>query len=65
MNLSFGVKLLIFAICFLFSIIVGIVAGLVLHKPLTPKGPAFLYGGGVFGASLTLCLIALSTLGVL
>ncbi|WP_257134998.1 MULTISPECIES: hypothetical protein [unclassified Streptomyces] len=63
--LSLGVKLLIFAICFLLSVIIGIVAGLISHRPNTPKGPAFLYGGGVFGGALTLCLVALSTLGVL
>jgi len=34
-------------------------------KPTTPKGPAFLYGGGVFGGSLTLCLVVLTSLGVL
>jgi hypothetical protein len=65
LNLSLGVKLLIFAICFLLSIIVGGVAGLIMHKPNTPKGPAFLYGGGVFGGSLTLCLVVLTSLGVL
>ncbi|MEU2980581.1 hypothetical protein ABZ678_27415 [Streptomyces hirsutus] len=65
MNLSLGVKLLILVICFLLSVIVGIVAGLIHHKPTTPKGPAFLYGGGVFGGSLTLCLVVLTALGVL
>lgn len=65
MNLSLGVKLLIFMICFLLSVIIGIVAGLIHHKPTTPKGPAFLYGGGVFGGSLTLCLVVLTSLGVL
>ncbi|MEV5438189.1 hypothetical protein AB0K80_19570 [Streptomyces sp. NPDC052682] len=65
MNLSFGVRLLIFAICFLLSVIVGIVAGVISHRPDAPKGPAFLYGGGVFGGSLTLCLVALTSLGVL
>lgn len=65
MNLSLGVKLLILVICFLLSVIVGIVAGLIHHKPTTPKGPAFLYGGGVFGGSLALCLVVLTALGVL
>ncbi|WP_031487304.1 hypothetical protein [Streptomyces bicolor] len=65
MKLSLGVKLLIFVICFLLSVIVGIVAGLISHRPSTPKGPAFLYGGGVFGGSLTLCLVVLTSLGVL
>ncbi|MYX05958.1 hypothetical protein GTW98_03895 [Streptomyces sp. SID8375] len=65
MNLSLGIKALIFVICFLFSIIIGMVAGLISHKPTTPKGPAFLYGGGVFGGSLTLCLLVLTSLGVL
>ncbi|WP_314412503.1 hypothetical protein [Streptomyces sp. DSM 40484] len=64
MNLSLGVKMLIFVICALLSVIVGIVAGLIHHKPATPKGPAFLYGGGVFGGSLTLCTLVLSALGV-
>ncbi|MEV4338050.1 hypothetical protein [Streptomyces sp. NPDC049590] len=57
--------MLIFLSCFLFSVIIGIVAGLISHRPNTPKGPAFLYGGGVFGGSLTLCMVVLSTLGVL
>ncbi|GEK00075.1 hypothetical protein [Streptomyces sp. 1-11] len=64
MNLSLAVKLLIFVICTLISVIVGIVAGLIHHKPTTPKGPSFLYGGGVFGGSLTLCMVVLSALGV-
>ncbi|MGW5968931.1 hypothetical protein [Streptomyces sp. NPDC055186] len=65
MNLPLGVKVLIVVICALVSVIVGIVAGLIHHKPTTPKGPAFLYGGGVFGGSLTLCLVVLTSLGVL
>ncbi|MBL3665635.1 hypothetical protein JL475_06390 [Streptomyces sp. M2CJ-2] len=65
MNLSFGVKMLIFLSCFLFSVIVAIVAGLIMHKPNTPKGPAFLYGGCAFGATLPLCLGVLTSLGVL
>lgn len=64
LNLSLGVRL-IFLSCFLFSVIVGGVAGLIYHKPTTPKGPAFLYGGGVFTGSLTLCLLTLTSLGVL
>ncbi|MCX3288582.1 hypothetical protein OR263_18035 [Streptomyces sp. NEAU-H22] len=64
MNLSLGVRMLIFMICFLFSVIIGIVAGLIHHKPTTPKGPTFLYGGGVFGGSLTLCLVVLTSLRV-
>ncbi|MDQ0713119.1 hypothetical protein QFZ55_002571 [Streptomyces luteogriseus] len=57
--------MLIFMICFLFSVIIGIVAGLIHHKPAAPKGPTFLYGGGVFGGSLTLCLVVLTSLRVL
>jgi hypothetical protein len=60
LNHSLGVKLLIFLIYFLISVIVGIVAGLLHHKPNTPRGPAFLYGGGVFGGSLTLCMVVLT-----
>ncbi|MCP9957091.1 hypothetical protein [Streptomyces sudanensis] len=65
MNLSLSVKVLIFGICFLLSVIVGMIAGAIQHKPTTPKGPAFLYGGGVFGGSLTLFLVVLTSLGVL
>ncbi|WP_405506887.1 hypothetical protein OG323_09020 [Streptomyces cyaneofuscatus] len=65
MNLSLGVKALIFIICALASAIVGIVAGLISHKPNTPKGPAVLYGAGAFGGALTLCLVALTSLSVL
>ncbi|MGW4437039.1 hypothetical protein ACWELO_14950 [Streptomyces sp. NPDC004596] len=65
MNLSLGVKALIIVICALVSVIVGIVAGLIHHKPSAPKGQAFLYGSGVFGGSLTLCMLVLTSLGVL
>ncbi|MFE9966767.1 hypothetical protein [Streptomyces sp. NPDC005525] len=65
MKLSLGVKALIVIICALVSVVVGIVAGLISHKPNTPKGPAVLYGGGVFGGALTLCLVALTSLSVL
>ncbi|WP_328719157.1 hypothetical protein OHT52_06340 [Streptomyces sp. NBC_00247] len=65
MNLSLSVKLLVFAVCFLFSVIVGMVAALISHRPNTPKGPAILYGGGVFGGALTLCLVALTSISVL
>ncbi|EFL35506.1 predicted protein [Streptomyces viridochromogenes DSM 40736] len=65
MNLSLGVKGLIVVICILISVIVAMVAGVISHRPNTPKGPAFLYGGGVFGGSLTLCLVVLTSLGVL
>ncbi|MCX4906208.1 hypothetical protein [Streptomyces sp. NBC_00878] len=65
MKLSLGVKVLIVSICALISVIVGIVAGLISHKTDTPIGPAFLLGGGVFGGTLTLCLMVLSALGVL
>ncbi|GHG96813.1 hypothetical protein [Streptomyces lanatus] len=65
MNLSLGVRALIVVICVLISAIVGILAGLLKHTPATPKAPAILYGGGVFGGSLTLCLLVMSALGVL
>jgi hypothetical protein len=65
LNLSLGVKALVVVICALVSVIIGMVAGLIHYKPTTPKGPAFLYGGGVFGGSLTLCLVVLTSLGVL
>ncbi|MEV5441216.1 hypothetical protein AB0N23_01450 [Streptomyces sp. NPDC052644] len=65
MDLSLGVKVLIVIICVLISVIIGMMAGAIMHKPTSPKGPAFLYGGGVFGGSLTLCLVVLTSLGVL
>ncbi|MFJ9817909.1 hypothetical protein ACIRU3_22130 [Streptomyces sp. NPDC101151] len=65
MNLPLGVKVLVVVICVLTSVIVGIVAGLLKHAPATPKAPAILFGGGAFGGSLTLCLLVMSTLGVL
>ncbi|MFJ9729540.1 hypothetical protein ACIRP3_43135 [Streptomyces sp. NPDC101209] len=65
MNLSLGVKVLVVVICALVSVIVGIVAGLLKHIPATPKAPAILFGGGAFGGSLTLCLLVVTTLGVL
>ncbi|WP_416963882.1 hypothetical protein [Streptomyces sp. Agncl-13] len=64
-KLNLGVKVLIVIICALVSIIVGIVAGLISHKTNTPMGPAFLFGGGAFAGSLTLCLLVMSSLGVL
>ncbi|MFE4368031.1 hypothetical protein ACFRMN_07255 [Streptomyces sp. NPDC056835] len=65
MNLSLGIKVLIIVICALVSIIIGIVAGLLKYTPATPKAPAVLFGGGAFGGSLTLCLLVMSSLGVL
>ncbi|MET9085325.1 hypothetical protein ABZX77_26160 [Streptomyces sp. NPDC004237] len=65
MNLSLGVKVLIVVICALVSVIAGIVAGLLKHTPATPKAPAILFGGGAFGGALTLCLLVMSSLGVL
>ncbi|WP_330307611.1 MULTISPECIES: hypothetical protein [unclassified Streptomyces] len=65
MNLSLGIKMLVVVICTLLSIIIGIVAGLLMHPPAAPKAPAVLFGGGVFGGSLTLCLLVMSSLGVL
>lgn len=52
-------------ICTLVSVIIGIVAGLLKHTPAAPKSPSVLFGGGVFGGSLTLCLLVASSLGVL
>ncbi|MFP1625834.1 hypothetical protein ACLB9X_11815 [Streptomyces sp. 5K101] len=65
MNLSFGVKVLVVLLCISISAIVGIVAGLIKHTPATAKGPAILYGGGTFGGALTLCMLVLTSLGVL
>ncbi|MFG2638774.1 hypothetical protein ACGFX8_34315 [Streptomyces sp. NPDC048362] len=65
MNLSLGVKVLVVIICALISVIVGILAGLLKHTPAAPKAPAVLFGGGAFGGSLTLCLMLMSSLGVL
>lgn len=62
---SLGVKALVVIICALVSVIGGIVAGFLKHDPATPKAPAILFGGGAFGGSLTLCLLVMSTLGVL
>jgi hypothetical protein len=65
LNLSFGVKLLIVAICALLSVIVAMVAGFLSHSSGSPVGQAVLHGGGAFAACLLLCLAVLSALGVL
>ncbi|MFJ7049756.1 hypothetical protein ACIQVC_41050 [Streptomyces sp. NPDC101112] len=65
MNLSFGVKTLIVIICILFSALVGIVAGWMSHEPGGRKRDAALVGGGTFGGTLPLCLLVLTSLGVL
>jgi hypothetical protein len=65
MNLSLGVRLLIVVICALTAAIVGIVAGLLKHTSTAPKAPAVLFGGGAFAGALTLCLLVMSSLGVL
>ncbi|MGW4448710.1 hypothetical protein [Streptomyces sp. NPDC004599] len=65
MNLSLGVKVLIVVICFLFSVIVAMVAGFLSHSPGSSVGLAILYGGGAFAGCLLLCLAVLSALGVL
>ncbi|MCF2130600.1 hypothetical protein L1I79_29835 [Strepomyces sp. STD 3.1] len=65
MNLSLGVKVLVVVICALFSVIVGGLAALLNHDPGTPKRKSVIFGGGVFGGSLTLTVVVLSALGVL
>ncbi|MEU0246662.1 hypothetical protein ABZ192_20465 [Streptomyces sp. NPDC006235] len=65
MNLSLGVKVLVVIICALVSVIIGMVAGLLNHDPGTPKRKSVIFGGGVFGGSLTLAVVVLSALGVL
>ncbi|MFI1645724.1 hypothetical protein ACH4XT_02080 [Streptomyces avidinii] len=64
MNISFAVKVLLVVICALVSVIVAMVAALIQHTPFTPKGPAFLYGGGAFAGSMLLCVGVLSALGL-
>lgn len=65
MNLSLGVKVLIVVICALVSVIVGLVTGQRKHTPVAPKAPAVLFDGVAFGGSLTLCLLVMSSLGLL
>ncbi|MEV7295624.1 hypothetical protein AB0N79_28970 [Streptomyces microflavus] len=64
MNLSLGVKALLIVICALISIIVGITAGYMSHKPGARHRDAVLFGGGVFLGSMTLCIAVLSALGM-
>ncbi|MGY5119569.1 hypothetical protein ACWC2H_27550 [Streptomyces sp. 900105755] len=65
MNLSLGVRVLIFVVCFLFSVLVSIGAGWMSHKPGSRKRDAVLFGGGAFIGIMTLCLAVLGALGVL
>lgn len=65
MNLSLGVRALIVFSCALFSVIVGIGAGWLHHRPGARKRDAVLYGGVTFGGTLTLCVLVLGALGVL
>ncbi|MFJ9538770.1 hypothetical protein ACIRPX_16065 [Streptomyces sp. NPDC101225] len=61
LNLSIGVKVLIFVICLLFS---ALSAGSV-HKPGSRKRDAVLFAGGAFIGVMTLCLAVMGALGVL
>ncbi|MGW6719072.1 hypothetical protein [Streptomyces sp. NPDC054995] len=63
MTLSLSFKIALVVISFLFSVIVGIVAGLLKHTPTSPKAPAILLGGAALGGSMTLCLLLLTALG--
>ncbi|MEV5078675.1 hypothetical protein AB0K74_07560 [Streptomyces sp. NPDC056159] len=65
MNLPFVIKLLFVVICALASMIVGIGAGWLSHRPGARKRDAVLIGGGTFGGTLTLCILVLTSLGVL
>ncbi|MER7866261.1 hypothetical protein ACWGNR_06855 [Streptomyces althioticus] len=65
MELSLGVKVLLLVTCALASVIIGGLAALLNHDPGTPKRKSVIFGGGVFGGSLTLAVMVLSALGVL
>lgn len=64
LNLSLGVRMLIFVICFLSSVLVSIGAGWLSHKPGARKRDAVLFGGGVFIGVMTLCMATLGHLGI-
>ncbi|SCD37034.1 hypothetical protein GA0115245_145810 [Streptomyces sp. di188] len=64
-ELSLGVKVLLLVTCTLFSMLVAIGAGWLSHKPGARKRDGVLVGGCTFGSSLTLCLLVLTSLGVL
>ncbi|MFE4085433.1 hypothetical protein [Streptomyces sp. YIM B13502] len=49
----------------LVSVIIGGLAALLNHDPGTPKHKSVIFGGGVFGGSLTLAVVVLSALGML
>ncbi|OKJ11527.1 hypothetical protein AMK20_15030 [Streptomyces sp. TSRI0261] len=63
MHLSLLVRILLVIICVLISVIVGTFAGVLKHTPSTPKAPAVLFGGGVFGGAMTLLLLMFTALG--
>jgi hypothetical protein len=65
LNLPIATRVLLFITCALFSIIVAMVTGLLSHAPGGRIASAILRGGGAFAASLTLCLLTLTSLGVL
>ncbi|MFB6936085.1 hypothetical protein [Streptomyces chartreusis] len=65
MNLSLGVKVLLAVICALLSVIIGIGAGWLSHRPGARKRDAVLYGAGAFVGSMTVCFMVLNSLGVL
>ncbi|WP_405854916.1 hypothetical protein OG407_03610 [Streptomyces sp. NBC_01515] len=65
MNLSLGVKALIVVICALVSTIVALVGGFLSHTPGARKAVAVLFGGGVFGGCMILCMTVLTALGLL
>ena len=65
LNLSLGIKVLLVVICALFSMIAALVGGFLSHTPGGPRAAAVLYGGGVFGGCMILCMAVLTSLGLL
>ncbi|MFF5302894.1 hypothetical protein ACFY5F_26320 [Streptomyces sp. NPDC013161] len=65
MNLSLGVRVLVVVICALVSVIVALVGGFLSHAPGGRKAAAVLFGGGVFGGCMILCMTVLNAVGVL
>lgn len=55
MKISFGIKLLIVAVCALFSIIVAMLTALLVYDPGELRN-ALLAGGGAFGGCMIMCL---------
>ncbi|MEK8145263.1 hypothetical protein NKH18_39435 [Streptomyces sp. M10(2022)] len=62
---TFPVQVLLVILCFVSSLLVAVVAGVLSRETGTRVAGAVLYGGGAFIGWMTLCVTVLTALGLL